>query len=242
MVKVLVPEMNWHGREAVYSVHFHPDGLLATGGMEPDGSGGIKLWKVGRDVAADVQPEYAPPSPLRLDTLHVSLFLRRYLTDLEAHAKPVNCVRFSPDGTMLASASVDGTIIIWKFDGLQRRWMQFNQLLIHTSDVVDLCWSPNSQFLLSGSMDDTAVVWDINATGSAKVHLRFSDHQQYVQGVAWDPLDQVLLSVSSDRSVYTYKPKGGVSCTFCRSLTVCPYTTPRPNAASTKLRNLTRSR
>ena len=57
MVKVLVPEMNWHGREAVYSVHFHPDGLLATGGMEPDGSGGIKLWKVGRDVAADVQPE-----------------------------------------------------------------------------------------------------------------------------------------------------------------------------------------
>ena len=58
MVKVSVPEMNWHGREAVYSVHFHPDGLLATGGMEPDGSGGIKLWKLGRDVAADVQPEY----------------------------------------------------------------------------------------------------------------------------------------------------------------------------------------
>jgi hypothetical protein len=26
--------------------------------MEPDGSGGIKLWKLGRDVAADVQPEY----------------------------------------------------------------------------------------------------------------------------------------------------------------------------------------
>ena len=59
MVKVSVPEMNWHGREAVYSVHFHPDGLLATGGMEPDGSGGIKLWKLARDVAADVQPECA---------------------------------------------------------------------------------------------------------------------------------------------------------------------------------------
>ena len=58
MVKVTVPEMNWHGREAVYSLHFHPDGLLATGGMEPDGSGGIKLWKLARDVAADVQPEY----------------------------------------------------------------------------------------------------------------------------------------------------------------------------------------
>jgi WD40 repeat protein len=125
---------------------------------------------------------------------------------------------------MLASASVDGTIIIWKFDGLQRRWMQFNQLLIHTSDVVDLCWSPNSQFLFSGSMDDTAVVWDINATGSAKVHLRFSDHQQYVQGVAWDPLDYVLLSVSSDRSVYTYKPKGGVSCAHCSCLPARPHT------------------
>jgi chromatin assembly factor 1 subunit B len=137
------------------------------------------------------------------------------LTDLEAHAKPVNCVRFSPDGTMLASASVDGTIIIWKFDGLQRRWMQFTQLLIHTSDVVDLCWSPNSQFLFSGSMDDTAIMWDVSATGSAKVHKRFSDHQQYVQGVAWDPLDQVLVSVSSDRSIYTYKPKNGVRI-FCR--------------------------
>jgi WD40 repeat protein len=183
-------------------------------------------------------PHAAPP---------VSLW-RRYLTDLEAHAKPVNCVRFSPDGTMLASASVDGTIIIWKFDGLQRRWMQFTQLLIHTSDVVDLCWSPNSQFLFSGSMDDTAIVWDVNATGSAKVHMRFSDHQQYVQGVAWDPQDQLLLSVSSDRSVNAYKPKGGVSCAcYCPLLSrsLCFIVTPtshRPNAAPTKPRNTTRSR
>jgi chromatin assembly factor 1 subunit B len=176
--------------------------------------------------------------------LQLSSHSNRYLTDLEAHAKPVNCIRFSPDGTMLASASVDGTIIIWKFDGLQRRWMQFTQLLSHISDVVDLCWSPNSQFLFSGSMDDAAIVWDVNATGSAKVHLRFCDHQQYVQGVAWDPLDQVLLSVSSDRSVYTYRPKGGVSVARCPSSPVSRSQTLRRQSAAlvkSRRRNSTRS-
>jgi hypothetical protein len=77
MVKVSVPEMNWHGREAVYSVHFHPDGLLATGGMEPDGCGGIKLWKLARDVAADVQPEYATSPPLGAARLTVAQVLDR---------------------------------------------------------------------------------------------------------------------------------------------------------------------
>ena len=114
---------------------------------------------------------------------------------------------------MLASASVDGTIIIWKFDGLQRRWMQFTQLLIHTSDVVDLCWSPNSQFLFSGSMDDTAIVWDVNGTGSAKVHMRFSDHQQYVRCIflqyvfvtVWTGTCKVLRGILWTSSCYRYR-------------------------------------
>ena len=36
------------------------------------------------------------------------------LSSLLRHLAPVNCVRFSPDGQMLASGSDDGFVILWK--------------------------------------------------------------------------------------------------------------------------------
>lgn len=40
-----------------------------------------------------------------------------FLSNLDRHTKTVNSVRFSPDGSVLASASDDGLIMFWKLDG-----------------------------------------------------------------------------------------------------------------------------
>lgn len=49
-----------------------------------------------------------------------------------------------------------------------------------------------------GLTDNTAQVWDLTLKKCVRV-LR--DHSHFVQGVAWDPWDQFLITASADRSV-----------------------------------------
>ena len=65
-------------------------------------------------------------------------------------------------------------------------------------DVYDLAWSPCSKFLAFGLTDNTTQVWEV---ASGRMIRCLKDHQHFVQGVAWDPLDQLLVTQSSDRSV-----------------------------------------
>jgi hypothetical protein len=46
------------------------------------------------------------------------------------------------------------------------------------------------------------------ANSPPRPQARFSDHKHYIQGVAWDPLGQFVVTQSADRSVrvYTHKP------------------------------------
>jgi len=69
-------------------------------------------------------------------------------------------------------------------------------------DFYDLSWSPDSTKLVCGSVNSTFTVFDV-ATGLPLVHNR--DHGDYVQGVAWDPLDQFIATQSSDRSMHVYQ-------------------------------------
>lgn len=77
-------------------------------------------------------------------------------------------------------------------------WQIFKTLRGHLDDVYDLSWSMDSLHLISGSVDNTAVVWDVKK-GKHKVIL--SDHKGFVQGVAWDPKNQYLATISTDRTL-----------------------------------------
>ena len=67
----------------------------------------------------------------------------------------------------------------------------------HAEDVYDVTWAPDSTCFASGSVENLCIVWDA-ATGRGK--LRLEQHTHYVQGVAWDPLGPLLLTLSSDRT------------------------------------------
>lgn len=66
----------------------------------------------------------------------------------------------------------------------------------HLEDVYDLSWSLDSLNLISGSVDNTAIVWDVKK-GKSKAIL--NDHKSFVQGVAWDPKNKFVATLSSDR-------------------------------------------
>lgn len=75
-------------------------------------------------------------------------------------------------------------------------WLIHSTLRGHMKDVYDLSWSGDSIHLVSGSVDNTAIMWNVMNTKSYQI-LR--DHKGFVQGVAWDPKNKYIATLSTDR-------------------------------------------
>ncbi|EDR10655.1 chromatin assembly complex 1 subunit B/CAC2 [Laccaria bicolor S238N-H82] len=87
-----------------------------------------------------------------------------------------------------------------------------------TMQVYDLAWSPTGEYIIAGSTDNVARVFSavdgmslfplfdmlaMKPTGKC-VH-EIVEHSHYVQGVAWDPLNEYIATQSSDRSMHVYR-------------------------------------
>lgn len=195
-MKLFTPEISWHQKEPIFSVDFCPQTWkLASCGADFT----VKIWRIKEKADDDV-----------------SIGIE-FLANLDRHAKPVNVVRFSPNGKFLASAGDDGTIILWKLNENEKcspdifedngivnkeSWMVHKMLRGHIEDVYDLAWSPDSAKLISGSVDNSAILWDAVKGQSQKI---LTDHKHYVQGVCWDPRNFYVATHSSDRSCRLYQ-------------------------------------
>ncbi|KAK6508615.1 hypothetical protein TWF506_010697 [Arthrobotrys conoides] len=72
------------------------------------------------------------------------------------------------------------------------------------SEIYDLAWSPDGDFFITGSMDNVARIYDAQKGTMVR---QIAEHSAYVQGVAWDPLNEYVATQSSDRSVHIYALK-----------------------------------
>lgn len=77
-------------------------------------------------------------------------------------------------------------------------WITYKTLRGHVDDVLDLAWSLDSLYLASGEIGCKAIVWDL-VKGKSKFQLQ--EHNNFVQGVAWDPKDKFVATISTDRYV-----------------------------------------
>jgi WD40 repeat protein len=75
---------------------------------------------------------------------------------LKGHSDGVMNLRWSPNGTRLASASDDKTIRIWN----TTTWKVDKVLAGHTLGALDVAWSPDGKTLASGSRDYKVMTWD----------------------------------------------------------------------------------
>ena len=80
------------------------------------------------------------------------------IATLEGHTDGVVAVSFSPDGSLLASGSSDGTILLWDMRSRERV-----ATLGHTDGVVAVSFSPDGSLLASGSSDGTILLWDMRS-------------------------------------------------------------------------------
>jgi WD40 repeat protein/predicted Ser/Thr protein kinase len=109
---------------------------------------------------------------------------------LIGHPSRVVSVSWSPEGTRLATASMDGTAKVWDAAGGR----ELRTLKGHTGWLWSVSWSPDGTRLATGSADGTAKVWEA-ADGRDLLTLR--GHTGWVYAASWSP-DGTRLATGSD--------------------------------------------
>ena len=111
---------------------------MATGGGQPSRSGEIILW------------QYRDGSEMRRIE--------------NPHQDSVLCLRFSPDGTKLASGAADRMIKIWDVQSGKL----IKTLEGHTHHVTSIDWNASGRQLASSAADGIVKIWDLRTAKSTR--------------------------------------------------------------------------
>jgi WD40 repeat protein/DNA-binding SARP family transcriptional activator len=121
---------------------------------------------------------------------------------LAGHTGEIYAVAWSPDGTRIATASDDGTAIVW--DG--RTGERLATLSGHEEAVSNLSWSPSGNAIATTSDDGTAGIW-VAATGAGLFTL--SGHEGPVLAVDWSPSGDRVVTASYDSTARVWDSATG---------------------------------
>ena len=150
------------------------------------------------------------------------------------HTEAVKAVQWSPDGTYIASAGVDGSVQVWDARA-GKHLFSYNG---HSGAVSALSWSPtNSTFtsepgwyIASAGEDTTVQVWkvgipdDETASQSEMPVLTYRGHADGLYAVAWSPDGRRIASGGAGTTIQVWDATTGEALFTYRGHLSCVYT------------------
>ena len=122
---------------------------------------------------------------------------------MAGHQNRIIAAAFSPDGLLVATASLDGTARIWSVkDG-----NTVATLKGHSDKLTDVMFSADGQSLVTASHDGTARIWSVS---DAKEKVVLRGHSGVVNSAQFSPNGlHVVTASSQDRTVRLWAAQSG---------------------------------
>jgi WD40 repeat protein/DNA-binding SARP family transcriptional activator len=186
--------------EGLYGADFSSDGqFLAVGGPDAvrlfdPATGEVRTLLETEAQADDVSLSGTGLVAIAADTAGafvIDAVSGEQLLHLTGHRDGTCRVEFSPDDTMLATSSQDGTAKLWD----PATGDELRSLIGHAGPVCGLAFSPDGARLATAAEDGTARVWDA-ATGEEL--LVISGHAAGIGGVSFDPTGRLIATAGGD--------------------------------------------
>lgn len=118
------------------------------------------------------------------------------------HSESILAIEFSPDGKVVASASMDGTVKLW----LRATGQLLRTLPISPYWVYSVAFSPSGALLATGDGDNTVQVWEVSA---GRRLWAAEGHARAVKTVGFSRDGSRLFSRGADGSVSIWDPATG---------------------------------
>jgi len=129
-----------------------------------------------------------------------------YIAELKGHTKVVYSIAWSPDDTLLASGSKDGTVRIWN----TTTWTTERTINAHANGVWSVAWSPDGAMLATGGVENRVRIWDPLTSAELAVLNLSTSPSVYAFSVSWSPDSSRLAVGLSNSSVLIFDAETGV--------------------------------